>query len=197
METTTEKETLEEAILLRRPELRTWLTSYNDLWAGFSSMFALFLFVIWSVRLDLMLVSWVILVDLYAVGIFAALRKPSYRSQIQETNDNQYITFIKSGVTWKRITDSLIGLALISSIFVYLLSNALPNNPEFVSHIYTITLIIHSLIVPVIPALSKINLLPILKSKIKFEYDGNTVTEVSLELHPLDLAAPDEINCTK
>ena len=181
-----EKPELEELILQQSPALRNWLYSKSELWSGFSSMFALFLFVIWTVRFTFDLNTWVFLVDLYNLGILAAIRKSNYRISIQESNGKQRIAFMKSGIDWKRITDSVIGLAIVSSICVYIFSNALPANPEFVSFIYILTLIIHVLIIPVVPALSRIDSLPILKSKVTILYDDGEIINITPEIHPLD-----------
>lgn len=187
METMVETPELEELILQQSPALNNWLYSKSELWAGFSSIFALFLFVIWTVRFTFNLNTWVLLLDLYILGILVAIWKSNYRTSIQELNGKQRITFIKSGIAWKRITDSVIGLAIISSVFIYMFSNALPANPEFVSFIYTLTLIIHVLIIPVVPALSRINSLTILKSKIIILYTDGEIISIKPEIHPLDL----------
>lgn len=197
METLGNQLSLEEHLLQKNPALRAWLIPENGLWAGFNSFFSLFLFVFWTIHLEYDLVTWVLLVDLYSVGILIAIRKSSYRSMIQQSNDNQQITFIRSGIAWKRITDALIGLAIISSIFVFMFSNALPTYPEFVFIIYKPTLIIQAFIFPMIPALSNIKSLSILKSKIHIAYDGEKIINVNLDLHPLDYQKADEILSTQ
>ena len=187
MGTIVEKQELEELLLQQSTTLSNWLHSKSELWAEFSSIFALFLFVIWSVRFVFDLVAWVFLVDLYTLGILVAIRKSNYHTSFQESNGKQRITFMKPGIAWKRITDSVVGLAIISSAFVYMFSNALPTNPEFVSLIYTLTLIIHVLIIPVVPVLSRINSLPILKSKITVLYTNVEIISITPEIHPLDI----------
>ena len=187
MGTIVEKQELEEFLLQQSTALRNWLHSKSELWAEFSSIFALFLFVIWTVRFEFDLVTWVFLFDLYTLGLLVAIRKSNYRTSLQESNGKQRITFIKPGIAWKRITDSVVGLAIISSALVYMFSNALPTNPEFVSLIYTLTLIIHVLIIPVVPALSRINSIPILKSKITVLYTDGEIISITPEIHPLDL----------
>lgn len=193
METNKEQITLEEHVLQQFPELGNWLTSENELWSGFSSIFALLLFIIWTVRFELDFAQWVFIVDLYAMGILVALRKSNYHSNVEKNSDYQYITFTRSGIAWKRINDSLVGLAIISSIFTYMFSNALPNNPEFVSIINIVVITIHVITNPIIPTLSKIKFLPILKSKIHISFDGDSIKDVSLSIHPLGIQITDEI----
>ena len=49
------------------------------------------------------------------------------------------------------------------------------------------------MIVPIIPSLSKIKILPIMKSKITISYDGEKLRAEEWELHPLDLPLKKEI----
>jgi hypothetical protein len=197
METTGEQLTIEEDLLQKSSALCNWLSMENEFSAGFSIIFALFLFILWTLNFKIDLLSWVLLVDLYSIGILVALRKSGYQSFLQESNGTHQITFRRSGIAWKRISDSLLGLALISSIFVYMFSNALPNNPEFASFIYILALILLTLIVPVIPALSKIKSLSILKSKVSIVYDGTKIIEVISDPHPLDFRISEDINFKK
>jgi hypothetical protein len=190
MESTIDTRILEENILQQNPVLRNWLTSESEIWTGYTTIFALFLFILWSVRLEFGLLTWVFIIDLYCIGILTAVRNSDYHTISKEENGNHKITFIKSAIAWRRITDILIGLAIISTAFVYMFINTLPNNLEFVSFIYSITLILHVLIFPIIPALAKIQLLAILKSRINIVFDNIRIISVIPEIHPLDNQMP-------
>ncbi|TFG12400.1 hypothetical protein EU537_09560 [Candidatus Thorarchaeota archaeon] len=171
---------------MQREAVLAYLTKKNSVMAAFSAILSIMLFSIWTLRSGLDLLTSLLLVTSYGMAsVIVALS--DYR-EIKAVGKHHFL-LRKTAVSWKLVTDALIGLAL-SFFFLWFVFASNEANSQIVGQlIMLIAMICTVIVMPLLPLLGVISKLSSMKSKITAQVDENysSIISLNVKIHPLDI----------
>jgi Na+/H+-translocating membrane pyrophosphatase len=169
----------------KREAVLAYLTKKNRIMAAFSAILSILLFTIWTIRSGLDFLIGLVLVTSH--GISSVIVASSDYRGIDEVG-KKHLVFRKSAISWKFVTDALIGLGL-SFFFLWFVFASNEANSQIVGQLVMLAAMICTVIVmPIFPLLGLIPTLGIMKSKITAQTsnDYSSIIELDVHIHPLD-----------
>jgi len=167
-----------EAVLL-------YLTKKNQIMAAFSTILSILLFTIWTLRSGLDLLVGAVLISSQGIsGVLVALS--DYRGI--EVLGNQHFVYRKTAISWKFVTDALIGLGLSFFFLWFVFASNEANSQILGQLVMLIAMICTILVMPILPLLGMISKLGLVKTKIvaQTNEDNSSIIDLHVKIHPLD-----------
>jgi hypothetical protein len=109
-------------------------------------------------------------------------------ADIDSSQTNTKLTFVRSGVSWKYLLYGILGSALPILLPWFVAINSLAAHPEIAHTIMFVAMLTYIWIMPVIPSLGNIGKLNLLKTKLTAIYNPNKkeLVDFSLDVSPMD-----------
>lgn len=158
----------------------------NRLMVGVGVILSATLFAVWTFRAGLQWTTSIIVILMHILAcVIVSLN--DYREYWLV--DKNQIHIRKTGVSWKLVTDALIGLGL-AFFFIWFVLSSNEANSVFLSEIVMqLAMVCTTLVMPIIPLLGMIRRLDIFKTEIIFSLDEQKEEDVTVKasIHPFDI----------
>ncbi|MHA1904903.1 MAG: hypothetical protein ACXADL_09905 [Candidatus Thorarchaeota archaeon] len=158
-------------IALHRLKMGDEIGSYffrkeETFWKPFGQFLAFLLFQIWSIRSGIdALLSIFLGISYVAALLFSNLI--SYETiRTEETEESADVVYCRSGVSWKFLSEALLGSALAFATISFFVINSFVDNPELGSISMALAMVFTLLIIPITPLIADTPRFNILKTTV-------------------------------
>jgi hypothetical protein len=150
----------------------------ESFWKPFGQFLAFLLFQIWSIRSGIdALLSIFVGISYAAAILFSNL--VSYETiRTEETEESVEVVYRRSGVSWKFLSEALLGSALTFTTIWFFVANSFVDNPELGSITMALAMIFTLLIIPITPLIADTPRFNILKTAV--------IAEINLHLRKIE-----------
>ncbi len=168
-----------------REAVLQYLTEKNRTMAGVSAILSILLFTIWTLRSGLELLVGVVLISSHGISsVLVALS--DYRGI--EALGNQHFVYRKTAISWKFVTDALIGLGLSFFFLWFVFASNEANSQSLGQLVMLIAMICTIIVMPILPLLGMMPKLGLMKTRIAAQAneDNSAIIDLQVQIHPLD-----------
>ncbi|MHA2069163.1 MAG: hypothetical protein ACXABY_32795 [Candidatus Thorarchaeota archaeon] len=164
-------------------------------WKPFGQFLAFLLFQMWSVRSGIdALLSTFVGISYVAAILFSNL--VSYETiKTEETEESAEVVYRRSGVSWKFLTEALLGSALVFATIWFFVVNSFIDNPELGSITMALAMVFTLLIIPITPLIANTPRFNILKTTVnaKINLHLRRIESVTCEINRFEVNWSSEV----
>jgi hypothetical protein len=157
-------------------------------WNVIAAILAIVIFVVWTSRSGLEPLVSTFVAGTYAVLALASTRFKHSAITLEESPEYIVLKLSRSGVCWRYLVYAILGSAIPLLLPWFVLNNSVLNSPLPAQSIMIFAMVVYIMIIPILPTLSFIPRLPILKTTLSLSYNPSVqqVADVQLNVNPLD-----------
>ncbi len=157
-------------------------------WNIIAAVLAIVIFVVWTSRSGLDPFVSTFAVCAYAVLALISTRFKYHTITMDRSSDYVILSFRRSGVSWKYLLYAILGAAIPILLPWFVLNTSVLNSSLPAESMMIFGMVVYMVIVPIIPALSCIPRLAILKTTLSLSYDftEQQVANLQMNVNPLD-----------
>ncbi len=153
-----------------------------------TTVIAIVLFSVWSLRSEINLVLSYSLLIMYGLLAFTATKSKGQSMSVERVGSKVEFKFIRSGVSWKIIFDGILGSAIPILLAWFVTINAFTGTPEISQVIMLGAMILFILIHPLLPSIGSMPRIRFCKTTVSSIYDleQDAFVQFTIAVHELD-----------
>lgn len=157
-------------------------------WSVIAAVLAIVIFVVWTSRSGLDPLVSTLAVCTYAVVALISTRFKYNTITMDRSSDYVILNLRRSGVSWKYLLYAILGAAIPILLPWFVVNSSVLDSSLPAESLMILGMVVYIVIVPIIPTLSCIPGLPILKTSLSLSCDlaEQQIADLQMNVNPLD-----------
>ena len=157
-------------------------------WNVIAAVLAIVIFVVWTSRSGLDPFASTLVVCTYTVLALLSTRFKYNTITMDRSSDYVILNLRRSGVSWKYLLYAILGAAIPILLPWFVVNTSVLDSSLPAESLMIFGMVVYIVIVPIVPTLSCISGLPVLKTTLSLSYDltEQQIADLQMNVNPLD-----------